>query len=35
LSPEDIASIKQRTGKVYCPAQVGAAWPLLDPTLNE
>jgi hypothetical protein len=34
LSPEEIALIKDRIGKVYGPAQVGAAWPLLDPTLR-
>lgn len=34
LSPEDQALIKERIGKVYGPAQVGAAWPLLDPTLQ-
>ena len=33
LSPEDVATIKQRIGKVFGPTQVGAAWPLLDPTL--
>jgi hypothetical protein len=35
LSAEEIALIKQRIGKVYGPAQVGAAWPLLDPTLSK
>jgi len=34
LSPEEIALIKERIGKVYGPAQVGAAWPLLDETLR-
>lgn len=34
LSPEDIALIKERIGKVYGPAQIGATWPLLDPTLQ-
>jgi hypothetical protein len=33
LSAEEIALIKERIGKVLGPAQVGAAWPLLDPTL--
>lgn len=35
LSPDDVALIKQRIGKVFGPTQVGAAWPLLDPTLNK
>ncbi len=35
LPPEDIATIKQRIGKVFGPAQVGATWPLLDPTLAQ
>jgi hypothetical protein len=35
LSPEDIATIKARIGKIYGPAQIGATWPLLDPTLNK
>ncbi len=34
LSPEDMALIKERIGKVYGPAVVGATWPLLDPTLR-
>lgn len=33
LSPDDIATIKQRIGKVYGPSVIGAAWPILDPTL--
>jgi hypothetical protein len=34
LSPEEIALIKERIGKVYGPGPIGAAWPLLDPTLR-
>lgn len=34
LPPEDVALIKERIGKVYGPAQVGATWPILDPTLK-
>jgi hypothetical protein len=32
LSAEEV--VKERIGKVLGPAQVGAAWPLLDPTLS-
>jgi len=35
LSPEDVAAIKDRIGKVWNAPQVGAAWPLLDPTLKK
>ncbi len=35
LPPEDIATIKQRIGKAFGSAQVGATWPLLDPTLAQ
>lgn len=34
LSAEDIALIKNRIGKAFGPAQVGAAWPLLDPSVK-
>jgi hypothetical protein len=34
LPVEDITTIKDRIGKVYGPAQIGAAWPLLDPSLK-
>ena len=33
LSVEDLALIKERVGKFYCPAVVYAAWPLLDPSV--
>lgn len=33
LAPEDVALIKDRIGKTATVVQVGAAWPLLDPTL--
>jgi hypothetical protein len=32
LSHDDIALIKERIGKIFGPAKVGAAWRLLDPT---
>jgi hypothetical protein len=35
LSPEDVALIKERIGKTASVVQVGAAWPLLDPTLKD
>lgn len=35
LSSEDISTIKDRIGKAYAAAVVGAAWPLLDPSLME
>lgn len=35
LSPEDVALIKERIGKTASVVQVGAAWPLLDPTLAD
>jgi hypothetical protein len=35
LSPDDIATIKQRIGKAFGPLQIGATWPLLDPTLSK
>jgi hypothetical protein len=31
VSPEDIALIRGRIGKVYGPAVIGAAWPMLGP----
>lgn len=31
LTAEEIATLKERVGKVYSAAQVGAAWRLLDP----
>jgi len=34
LTPEDVALLKDRIGRVYGPVQVGASWPLLDPTLK-
>ena len=34
LSPEDIATIKDRIGKAWGAVQIGASWPLLDPTLD-
>ncbi len=34
LTPEDVALIKDRIGRAYGPVQVGASWPLLDPTLR-
>jgi hypothetical protein len=34
LSVPDINLIIERIGKVYTPAVIGAAWPLLDPTLR-
>lgn len=35
LSPEDVALIKDRIGRTSTVVQVGAAWPLLDPTLAD
>lgn len=35
LSAEEITQIKDRIGKAYGPSIVGAAWPLLDPSLVE
>lgn len=34
LSVEEIAKIKDRVGKVWGPMIVGAAWPLLDPSVT-
>lgn len=34
LSPEEVSLIKERIGKIYGPVQIGASWPLLDPTLK-
>lgn len=33
LAPEDLVLIKKLIGKLYAPAVVARAWPLLDPTL--
>lgn len=33
LTVEEIALIKDRIGKVYAPSVIGAAWPMLDPSL--
>jgi len=33
LSPDDVALIKDRIGKVFGPVQIGPAWRILDPTL--
>lgn len=33
LSVEDVELLKTRVGKVYGPAVIGAAWPLLDPAV--
>lgn len=33
LSPEEVSTIKDRIGRVWGAAQVGATWPLLDPSL--
>jgi hypothetical protein len=33
LSVDELKTIKDRIGLVYGPGQVGAAWPLLDPTI--
>lgn len=35
LTVDEIKMVKDRIGDVYGPAQVGAAWPLLDPTLGK
>jgi hypothetical protein len=35
LSAEEVTLIKDRIGKAYGPSIVGAAWPLLDPSLTE
>ena len=35
LSLEEVALIKERIGLVYSPVVVGAAWPLLDPSLEK
>ena len=35
LSPADAALIQDRIGRVYPATTIGAAWPLLDPTLAE
>jgi hypothetical protein len=34
LTAEEVATIKDRIGKVYPPLIVGAAWPLLDPAVK-
>ncbi len=34
LSAEDIATIKERIGKAFGAPQIGATWPLLDPSIN-
>ena len=34
LSVDEIATIKDRIGRAWGAPQVGAAWPLLDPTLK-
>jgi hypothetical protein len=34
LSIEDVSLIKDRIGQVYGPLVVGAAWPLLDPSMK-
>ena len=34
LSVDEIKTIKDRIGEVYGPGQIGATWPLLDPTLT-
>jgi hypothetical protein len=34
LSVEEVAEIKDRIGKLYGAAVIGAAWPLLDPSLD-
>lgn len=34
LSAEDIATLKERVGKVYGPLVVGNAWRLLDPAVE-
>jgi hypothetical protein len=35
LSPEDTALIKERIGKIFGPAVIGAAWPLFGPVSTE
>ena len=35
LSVEDVALIKTRVGKAFSPLVVGAAWRLLDPTVEK
>jgi hypothetical protein len=34
LTPDEVASIKDRIGKIYPQLFVGAAWRLLDPSLK-
>jgi hypothetical protein len=35
LSPDDLHTIKDRIGKAWGAAVVGAAWPIVDPTLKK
>lgn len=35
LTVEELAQIKTLIGKVYGPVVIGAAWPLLDPSLKK